>query len=157
MKTLWTQLLIGCAGLAACAGEGEVDDPIPEPTEEQTTPEPTEPTEPCDAATAATVQVDAPVQWEGITCAESFHLFRFEVPEAGVYEIEKTGAGTLGVCSDGSKYGCICAVNINCCSDCTLSIDAPYGKPLQPGEAVQIYVDQQGNVGAYSFTITGPN
>lgn len=153
-------VLILCFAVAACGGDdadvSKIDGSVG--VDADTRPDATSNAEPCDytnpkvVTLGETVTSDAP----SASCTEGAHFYRFTPAVAGVYSIDKKGEGSLGYCSDESGAGCICGVNINCCSECVLTYSLPGGGDLPAGSNNQIYIDSETANAAYSFTITGP-
>lgn len=114
--------------------------------------------EPCDWTNPGIVALDVPVTSDPPTaaCVGAVHFYRFTPATTGVYSITKTGGGSVGFCDTEMDGGCICGVNINCCSDCTLMFDLPGGDPLPAGSNNQIYVTSDLTPDPYTFTVTGP-
>jgi hypothetical protein len=115
--------------------------------------------EPCDFESPIEVEVGVPVSraLPSADCTGRAHFYRFSPLTSGVYSIQKSGLGSLGFCESEGEGGCICGININCCTECTLTFDLPNGDPLPAGSNNQIYIDNVGgDSGTYSFTVTGP-
>lgn len=115
--------------------------------------------EPCDFQNPASVALAETVTREQPTaaCLSGIHFYRFTPSVTGVYTITKSGGASLGFCETEDTDGCICGININCCTDCTLTFDLPNGDPLPMNSNNQIYISPNMPAEDYTFTITGPN
>ncbi len=67
-----------------------------------------------------------------------------------------TGAGTAQYCIEAAQGGCICGVDINCCSECTLGFVDLDGMSLKAGVAYQIDVFENTGPGNYTLRVDGP-
>ena len=84
------------------------------------------------------------------------HYYSFTPPEDGDYELVHSGAGTVQYCLEPAQAGCICGVDINCCSGCTLSF-VEFEGPLKAGTPYQFDVfEDMGSPGTYSIRVDGP-
>jgi len=115
--------------------------------------------EPCDYQNPEVVTVGTPVTRElpSANCAAELHFYRFTPATTGVYTITKSGSGDLGFCDTEYETGCMCGVNINCCTSCSLTFDLTNGDPLPAGSNNQLWVAPSGGTGSYTFTVSGPN
>ena len=114
--------------------------------------------EPCDYTNPTEVQLGVAVSAAApsAACEGGAHFYRFTPAVAGTYSIVKTGGCQLGFCET-SEGGCICAGDVNCCTDCTLTFDLPDGSDLPAGSNNEIYINGTVGPGPYTFTVTGPN